>query len=72
MPEKKISDDRITEIVTEYIESQGKEVISIEINGVIGHSGKIIKIVKVQVLGEEWLTSLGVTDDEEIMDLPLL
>ncbi len=67
-----ISDERAIELAVEYFETQGLEIKSTESLGVSSYDGKLIKKIKVQISGEVWFRYVGVTEDEEVIDLPAL
>lgn len=66
--EIKISDERIKEVVINYFEKQGKEVVSMEIVSLITWNNKLGKNIIVHVKGVEWFIPLIVTEDEEVIE----
>ncbi|MCK4429384.1 MAG: hypothetical protein KAU95_03345, partial [Candidatus Aenigmarchaeota archaeon] len=71
-----ISDVRATELAINYFENspdyQGLEINSTEVTGVNMHDEELVKMVRIQVAEEGWFVHLGVTEDEEVIELPIL
>ena len=63
-----LSDNEAIETVADYFD----DLNSTEVSGVDIYQGKPIKIVKVQIFGEEWYRFVGVTEDLEIIELPII
>lgn len=66
--EIRISDDRIRELVISYFEGESKEVISLDIKGLITWENKLGKNVIVEIKGQEWFSTVIVTEDEKVID----
>ena len=66
-----ISNDRVTELVTDYFTNQGKEIISMNITNLVTWENKVGKYVNVYVKDQSWVSSVIVTEDEEVVDTTL-
>lgn len=66
--EIKISDERIKELVTQYFENRGKEVVSMNITSLITWENKLGKNVIVRIKDQEWFSSVVVTEDEKVTE----
>ena len=70
--EMNISDKRVVELIIAYFKELNMEINSTEITGIGSYYEKLVKIVKVQISGEEWFRYIGVTENGEIIELPIL
>ncbi|MCK4429344.1 MAG: hypothetical protein KAU95_03130, partial [Candidatus Aenigmarchaeota archaeon] len=68
MPEMSLTDERAIELTMEYFENQSLEVLSTEVTGISAYDNKLVKNVKIEISGEEWLRYTGVTEDEEVIE----
>ncbi len=72
MQEMNLSDARAVELSIEYFENQDMEVNSTKVIGVSVYNEKLIKQVKVQISGETGFRYVGVTEEEEVIELPII
>jgi len=66
--EIQISDERIRELVLQYFENKGKEVVSMNITGLVTWKNKLGKNVMVYVKDQDWFIPLVVTEDEKVFE----
>jgi hypothetical protein len=64
-----ISDERIRQLVNEYFQNQNKTIISMEISSTFAWGDKIGKLVKVEIK-DEWIYTVLVTEEGEVIELP--
>ena len=72
LQEMEISDERAKELAISYYENESLVVVSTEVIKTTVYDEKLIKQVRVQISGEQWFRYVGVTDDEEVMELPII
>ena len=67
--EIRITDERIRELVVQYFGDKGKEVVSMNITGLITWENKLGKNVMVYLKDQEWFTPVVVTEDEKVIEI---
>jgi len=67
----KITDERIRELVVQYFEKQGKEVVSMNITSLITWKNKLGKNVMVQIGGQDSPVPLVVLEDDEVIEFSI-
>jgi len=72
MREVNVSDEKAIELVKRYLEERNEKVSSIEVMGIFEWKNKVGKKVEAKVEGEEWFRAFLVTENEEVIELPVV
>ncbi|MBN2094660.1 MAG: hypothetical protein JW727_01300 [Candidatus Aenigmarchaeota archaeon] len=70
--EMALSDERAIELASQYIVDQGIDIEATEVEGVKSSYGKLIKLVKVTVVGDGVARHVGVAEDESVTEIVLI
>lgn len=60
------------ELAVNYFEKLGMKVNSTKVIGVSVYGDELIKEIKVQINGESWFRYVGITEDEKVVELPII
>jgi len=71
IPKFPLSDENVKEIAINYSESIGFIVENTEIVNTGEYNGNVVRIIRVSYQGEEWFTTYGITEEGQVIELPV-
>jgi len=71
-PKMKITENEALDVLLNYLNNQGKNVLESEIFGISKCGDKLCVFIRVKIEGDDWYRMFGVDEERNVNEIPLL